>query len=197
MEFCESKTKINLMRAFAGESMARNRYTFAAMQAKAQNFQAIEKIFLYTAGQEEQHAKIFFERLQKNGCGENVEIAGGYPVDGGDIITLLEQARHNEQEEYGNIYPEFAKTAEEEGFVSVAKHFALIAEIEATHGFRFGSVAQMLKSDTFYSSPQKTKWVCLNCGHVFEGKFLPEECPVCSHPKGFFIHENLAPYCAK
>lgn len=155
MDFNQSNTKINLMKAFAGESMARNRYTFAASVAKNQNFHSIAAVFSYTAGQEEQHAKIFFNHLSQNCTDKNVDISAGYPVDSGDVLDLLLQSQHNENEEYTNIYPEFAKIAEEEGFVTIAKHFSLIAQIENTHELRFEAIANLVKSGEYFEAAQK------------------------------------------
>ncbi len=187
MDFQTSETKKNLLRAFAGESQARNRYTFAAAQARKQNLYVIEAVFNFTAGQEKEHAELFYNRLA-SAAGENIQIDGTYPIDINDsIIALLESAHHNEYEEYDDVYKSFAKTAEDEGFAEIATLFRNIAEIEKTHGDRFNRFAQLLKEDKLFVSDIKTKWMCLNCGFVFEGTSVPPACPVCRHDRGYFI----------
>ena len=132
VDFMSSETKINLMKAFAGESQARNRYTFAAAAARKAGLYVIEGAFLYTAGQEKEHAEIFFNHLNK-ADGENICIESGFPVETyGDILKSLKNAKHNEYEEYEDVYPSFAKTAEREGFYAIAASFNKIAEIEKT-----------------------------------------------------------------
>ncbi len=192
--FNESETKINLMKAFAGESQARNRYTFSADIAKKQNLPVIEAIFNFTANQELAHANIFMKHLSEFN-GETITIDGGYPVEvTNSVIELLENANHNETEEYEDVYASFAKKAEEEGFMEVAYSFKQIAEIENTHAKRFKKFAQLLKENKLFVSDIECEWMCLNCGHIFKGKQVPENCPVCSHEKGYFIRLELAPY---
>lgn len=197
VDFKTSETKDNLMRAFAGESQARNRYTFAAEKAKEQKLQVIEAVFYYTADQEKEHAEIFYNHL-KEMAGETIHIDGGYPVDlSDDMIQLLEKAQHNEYEEHDPIYKSFGDKAMEEGFPKIANSFYLIAEIEKFHGDRFGMFAKLLKENKLFISDVKTGWICLNCGHVFEGEKAPEKCPVCSHDKGYFIRLGLSPFAGK
>ena len=137
VEFSESKTKENLMRAFAGESQTRNRYTFAASHAKKNGLYVISAIFAFTASQEKEHAEIFYNHL-KEMAGESIFIDGGYPVDiSEDMCTLLEMAQHNEYEEHDDVYKSFGEKAKEEGFSRIAASFMIIAEIEKTHGDRF------------------------------------------------------------
>ncbi len=187
MDFQTSETKKNLLRAFAGESQARNRYTFAASQARKQNLYVIEAVFNFTAGQEKEHAEVFYNQLA-SAAGENIQIDGAYPIDINDsIIALLESAHYNEYEEYDDVYKSFAKTAEDEGFTEISALFRNIAEIEKTHGDRFNRFAQLLKEDKLFVSDIKTKWMCLNCGFVFEGTSVPPACPVCRHDRGYFI----------
>lgn len=194
IEFKNSKTKENLMRAFAGESQARNRYTIAAEQAREQGLYAVSNVFLFTADQERAHAQRFYELLGEC-AGETIEIDGGYPVDiANKTESLLEMARHNEYEEYEEVYPAFAEIAKEEGFFEAASAFLQIAEIEKTHGKRFEELAELLKNGVYFEAPEEEKWMCLNCGHIHIGKRVPELCPVCRHPKGFFIPLGLAPY---
>ncbi len=197
MNFNESKTRENLMKAFAGESQARNRYTFAASQAKKEGLYVIEAIFNYTAGQEKEHAEIFYSHL-KDAAGETVELCGTYPVDiAPTTLELLKKAQHNEYEEYDPVYKDFAQTAKQEGFTKIAASFTQIAEIEKVHGDRFGRFAQFLESGKLFVSDVKCSWICLNCGHIHEGLQAPEMCPVCSHEKGYFIRLELSPFEGK
>ncbi len=194
VSFAESKTKLNLLKAFAGESQARNRYDYAASCAKKNNLYVIEAIFKFTADQEKEHGEIFYNLL-KEFTGENIEIEGTYPIDIYDNpLKLLMAGQHNEYEEHDNVYKSFAQTAKEEGFDQIALTFQNIAQIEKTHGDRFGRFAELLDANKLFVSDVQTKWMCLNCGFVFEGKEVPEKCPVCSHDKGYFIRLELAPY---
>ena len=182
------------MRAFAGESMARNRYTFSAAAAKKDGYPVLELLFHYTAGQEKEHAEIFYEYLRGCGC-SSVDITSEYPVgEKEDTKSLLEYAVHNEEEEHGLIYPEFAKIAHEEGFQEIAGKFGLIAKIEQTHAERFALFLEYLQKDQLYISEQETGWVCLNCGFMTTSTVAPKECPVCGHPQGWFCRLELAPY---
>lgn len=194
MDFKNSITKENLMRAFAGESQARNRYTFAAAQAEKEGHYAISTIFSYTAGQEKEHAEIFLGLLSPV-AGETVAADGTYPVDiAPGCAELLRMAQHNEYEEYDDVYKAFAETAKSEGFDSIAATFNMIAKIEKTHGDRFGRFAELLSSGKLYVSDVKASWVCLNCGHVYSGTSVPQKCPVCNHDRGYFIRIELSPY---
>lgn len=194
MDFKNSQTKDNLMRAFAGESQARNRYTLAAEQAKKAKLPVISQVFLYTANQEKEHAEIFYNHL-KEMAGETIFIDGGYPVDITDnIAELLRRAEHNEYEEFGDVYPAFGKIAEEEGFPKVAASFRMIAEIEKFHGQRFGRFAKWLEEKQLFVSDIKTGWICLNCGYIYEGESAPKKCPVCDHDQGYFIRLELSPF---
>ena len=194
VQFQESQTKINLMKAFAGESQARNRYTFAAEEAKEQGLYAIQQVFLFTAEQERAHAERFYDLL-KDLSGETIEICAGFPIDKQDSVEgLLDAAQHNEYEEADDVYLAFGNIAKEEGFMEVASAFFQIAEIEKIHGDRFGQISEMLKDGTYFETPESEKWMCLNCGHIHVGKRLPGVCPVCRHEKGYFIPLELAPY---
>lgn len=190
----DSKTKDNLMRAFTGESQARNRYTFGASQAKNEKLALIEKVFLYTAEQERAHAKIFYDHLREL-SGQTIFIDGGYPVDIYDsILQTLKAAQHNEYEEWDKVYAEFAKIAREEGFIQVAYSFENIAKIEKVHGDRFGKFAEYIETNTLFTSPTEEKWMCLHCGHIHTGTSVPQICPVCQHPQGYFIRYSESPY---
>lgn len=194
VDFKNSETKDNLMRSFAGESQARNRYTFAAAQAKKENLHVIEEVFTYTANQEKEHAEIFYNHL-KELSGETIHVDGGYPVDiTDDMVKLLRMAQHNEYEEHDPVYKVFWEKAKEEGFPQVANSFFMIAEIEKTHGDRFGRFADLMEKDRLFASDQKTSWICLNCGYIYEGEAVPPKCPVCAHDKGYFIRLEQSPY---
>ena len=194
MDFKNSETKDNLMRAFAGESQARNRYTFAAAQAKQLKMDVVEAVFTFTANQEKEHAEIFYNHL-KELAGETVHIDGGYPVDIYEsVLQVLRAAQHNEYEEFAPVYQAFGDKAMEEGFPKVAASFHQIAGIEKIHGDRFGELADLLELNKLFISDVECKWMCLNCGFVYEGKEAPAMCPVCQHDKGFFIRLELAPY---
>lgn len=194
IEFKNSETKDNLMRAFAGESQARNRYTFAAQQAKKEKLYVVSAVFRYTAEQEKEHAEIFYNHL-KELAGETIHVDGGYPVDlADDVAKLLRTAQHNEYEEHDPVYKAFGDKAKEEGFLNIASSFHKIAEIEKIHGDRFGRLAELLEQNKLFVSDVKAAWMCLNCGYVFEGQKVPEKCPVCEHDKGYFIRFELSPY---
>jgi rubrerythrin len=197
VDFLKSETKLNLMKAFAGESQARNRYTFAASVAKKQNLHVVEAIFSFTAGQEKEHAEVFYSLL-KEAAGEKIKIDGDYPVDITEsIVQLLRYAQQNEYEEHDPVYKSFGDKAQEEGFPRVASVFHNIAEIEKTHGNRFGQLADLLEQSKLFVSDMECDWMCLNCGYIYNGTQAPEKCPVCSHDKGFFIRLELAPYTGK
>ncbi|MCI8611821.1 MAG: rubrerythrin family protein [Clostridiales bacterium] len=195
MDFKTSETKTNLMRAFAGESQARNRYTFAASQAKKEGLQLIENVFLYTAGQEKEHAEVFYNHLRVM-AGETIVIDNaGYPIDLADsTLQLLRMAQHNEYQEHDVEYKRFGDKAKEEGFAEIAASFHMIAEIEKIHGDRFGKFADFLEQNKLFVSDVETGWICLNCGHIYTGKEAPGQCPVCHHDRGYFIRLELSPY---
>ncbi len=194
MNLQESETKLNLLRAFAGESQARNRYTFAASLAKKQNLSSVADVFLFTAGQEKEHAEIFYRHLNVL-RGSSLRIDAAYPIDNdASVATLLHASHKNEMEEYGDIYPAFAQKAEEEGFTAIAASFRMIAEIERTHAERFARFAAFADADQLFSSDAECAWMCLNCGHIHKGKSAPSVCPVCQHNQGYFIRLIDAPY---
>ncbi len=196
VNFQDSKTKKNLMRAFAGESQARNRYTFAAGQARKEKLPVLERIFLYTAGQEKEHAEIFYNHLQQL-SGKTIAIDGAYPVDiYEDMKDVLKAAKHNEYEEYEDVYQKFMEEAAEEGFHEVAASFRMIASVEKTHGDRFQKYADYLEQGRLFSQENKAVWVCLNCGYIHEGPQAPQICPACKHEQGYFVRadETMAPF---
>ena len=192
--FQDSETLKSLMRAFAGESQARNRYTFAASLCRQQKLHVLEAVFQFTASQEQEHAEIFYNHM-KDVAGRTVHIDGGYPVDiTNDAVQLLRRAQHNEYEEFDPVYKAFGDTARQEGFPEIAASFQQIAGIEQSHGNRFGHFADLLESGKLFVSDTKCGWMCLNCGHIQESLEAPGTCPVCGHDRGFFIRLEMAPY---
>jgi len=196
VDFKSSETMKNLMKAFAGESQARNRYTFAAAQAKKENLYVISAVFKFTAKQEREHAEIFYNHL-KEMAGENIAIDGTYPVDITDSVSkLLRYAEHNEMEEYGDVYKHFSEVASQEGFAKISADFKQIGEVEKIHADRFSHFADLLEQNKLFISDVSCQWMCLNCGTVIDTTKAPEKCPVCNHDKGYFIRVELAPYTA-
>ena len=194
MTFENSRTKENLMKAFAGESQARNRYMFASEQAYTSNLYVLAEIFRYTADQEEAHAKVFYDHLTGL-SGQNITVEGTYPVDIADnVLDLLHMAHHNEMEEFETVYPAFAAVAEEEGFLPVAASFRMIAEIEQSHAKRFRHVAKLLEEGQLYARSGEAVWMCQNCGHLYKGGNVPDVCPVCQHNRGYFVPIDMAPW---
>ena len=199
VDFMESKTRENLMRAFAGESQARNRYTFAASAARQEKLEVVARVFEFTASQEQAHAKVFYDLLSP-GAGKNIAIDGNYPVDISDkTLDLLRAAQHNEYEEHEHDYAAFAEIAHREGFDLIGGQFELIAQIEKTHGDRFGRFADLLEQGKLFGQDgQQTVWMCLNCGEIITASLAPQVCPVCRHGQDYFIRLDLAPYtCGK
>ena len=193
-DFSASRTCLNLMRAFAGESQARNRYTMSAGVAKNQKLHVLERLFLFTADQELAHAKVFYRHLQEL-SGRTLSVDGTYPVDlSGDTLTLLRAAQHNEFQEYDHDYPAFAAVAREEGYDVIAKHFETIADIELTHSKRFERFADLLERGELFGAPDKVLWMCLNCGHIVEGNLAQAHCELCHHPQGYFVRLDRAAF---
>lgn len=194
VDFKTSKTKENLMKAFAGESQARNRYTIAADAAADKKMYGINRIFLFTAEQERAHAKRYYELL-KEMEGTTIDICAGFPADTyEDLTDLLKAAEHNETQESEDVYPSFGDTAREEGFLEAASAFYQIAEIERTHAARFRKLRELLESNTYFEAEREEAWMCLNCGNIHRGKTAPRLCPICRYDRGYFIPLSLAPY---
>ena len=192
--FDQSQTRLNLMRAFAGESQARNRYTFAASTADKQHLHTIASTFRYTADQEKEHAEIFYGLLAGLD-GETLHVDGGYPVNlSTSIADLLKAARHNETEEWETVYPDFARVARDEGFNRIGDTFAAIADIERTHAIRFGQFLNALDEGTLFRAEEPVAWLCQNCGHIHIGTEAPKACSVCRHDQGYFIRLDLTPF---
>ena len=172
MELKGSKTEQNLMTAFAGESQARNKYTYFASKARKDGYEQIAAIFEETANNEKEHAKIWFKLL--NGG----EIS--------DTIHNLEAAAEGENYEWTDMYKEFAEVAREEGFTKIANLFEGVAKIEKEHEARYRKLLKNINDEVVFSSDNDTIWICRNCGHVVIGKKAPEVCPICNHKKSFF-----------
>ena len=178
-----TQTEKNLLKAFAGESQARNRYTYAASKAKNEGYVQISAIFEETANQEKEHAKKLFKLLE----GGDLEISATFPA--GMIGTTLENLIHAAQgEHYENttMYPDFAKTARAEGYNDIAKGFEFIAIAERWHEDRYRKLASNLKEEKVFSKEGEVEWVCRNCGYTHKGKNAPAACPACAHPQAHF-----------
>lgn len=178
-----TETEKNLLKSFAGESQARNRYTFFASVAKKEGFEQIAGVFAETAEQEKEHAKRFFKFLE----GGMVEITASYPA--GKISTTSEnltEAAAGENEEWTLLYPTFAEIADKEGFPEVARVFRSIAMVEAEHEARYRILLGRVTADKVFEREEEVEWQCRNCGYVHTGKEAPDLCPSCAHPKAYF-----------
>ncbi len=178
-----TKTEQNLLKSFAGESQARTRYTYFASQAKKEGYEQIAAIFMETAEQEKEHAKRFFKFLE----GGMVEITASYPA--GIIGTTLEnlkQAADGEYEEWDELYPEFAKIADEEGFKEIAIAFRMIAKVEAFHESRYRELYKSIEEGDIFAKKETVTWKCRNCGYNHENANAPQKCPACLHPQAYF-----------
>ncbi len=178
-----TKTERNLLAAFAGESQARNRYTYFASAAKKEGFEQISRIFLETAENEKEHAKIFFKHLE----GGEVEITASYPAGViGDTKSNLEAAAAGENMEWTTLYANFAKIAREEGFLEVAISFEQISKVETFHESRYRKLIANIAGNDVFKKKATVKWHCINCGYVHEGPEAPKECPACKHPQSYY-----------
>lgn len=182
-----TKTEQNLLKSFAGESQAKNRYEFFAKVAKKEGYEQIAEFFEETAMQEQQHAKVFFKFLE----GGPVEITATYPAGViGTTAENLKAAAEGENEEWSDLYPEFAKVAEEEGFKKIATAYKLIAKVEAEHEARYRKLLANLEEGKVFEREEKVRWVCRKCGHVHESKKALKNCPICGHPEAYFEIEK-------
>ncbi len=172
MELKGSRTEQNLMTAFAGESQARNKYTYYASRAKKDGYEQISAIFEETANNEKEHAKMWFKHLHD----------GVVP----DTLTNLKDAAKGENYEWTDMYAEFARVAREEGFIEIAKEFEGVAKIEAEHEARYNALIENVQKKKCFVKKEATVWVCRNCGHRHIGKKAPDVCPVCKHPQAYF-----------
>lgn len=178
-----TKTEQNLLKSFAGESQARSRYTFFSSIAKKEGYEQIAAVFLETAEQEKEHAKKFFKYLE----GGMVEITACYPAGIiGTTAQNLKAAAEGENEEWGELYPEFARIADEEGFPQIANTFRQIAKVEAEHESRYRTLLARVAECTVFERHEEIEWQCRNCGYVYKGKKAPVKCPACEHPQAYF-----------
>ncbi len=178
-----TKTEKNLLAAFAGESQARNRYTYFASMAKKEGFEQIANIFIETAENEKEHAKIFFKHLE----GGDVEIIATYPAGKiNDTKSNLEAAAAGENMEWTTLYQDFAKTARDEGLPEIARSFEQVAKVEKFHEARYRKLINNVANSAVFKGTAAAKWHCINCGYVSEGTDAPKECPACKHPQAYF-----------
>ena len=178
-----TKTEKNLLKAFAGESQARNRYTYFASKARKEGFEQIANIFTETAENEKEHAKVFFQYLE----GGDVEIVAAYPAGMiKDTKSNLEAAAAGENLEWTTLYANFAKIAREEGFIEIAVSFEQISKVEKFHESRYRKLAANIANGEVFKKKAVVKWHCANCGYVYEGTEPPKECPACKHPQAFY-----------
>ena len=183
MDIVGSQTEKNLLAAFAGESQARNRYTFFASVARKEGYEQIGGIFEETAANEKEHGELFFKHLK----GGIVEIKASYPA--GEIAATsdhLKAAAEGEKFEWGILYPSFGDVAEKEGFPDVAQTFRMVAKVEIYHERRYNKLLENLQQGKVFKKDQPIKWKCRNCGLVIEGPMAPDKCPTCAHPKAHF-----------
>jgi rubrerythrin len=184
-----TQTEKNLLAAFAGESQARNRYTFFASVARKEGYEQIANIFTETAGNEKEHAEIFFKYLE----GGDVEIVAAYPAGIiGDTLTNLKAAADGEKLEWSVLYANFGKTAAEEGLKDIATSFKEIAEVEEFHEKRYRKLAANVAAGEVFKKKAVVKWHCTNCGYIHEGTEAPDVCPACKHPQAYYelLEEN-------
>ncbi len=193
IDFAQSQTRLNLMKAFAGEAQARERYSIAASFAKNKGLFIVSNLFSTIADQEKEHGEIFYKFL-KPFSGENIKFSADYPVDLFDsVLEFLKKASQNELDEYDDVYKKFGEIAANEGFPDISQKFVEISRIEKTHHNKFKQFADLIESNELFNSKNGSgKWVCLNCGNVYEGSAVPESCPVCNHPRGYFLKNGLS-----
>ena len=186
MDFKKSRTMQNLMNSFAGESQARNRYTFFVSIAKKAGYEQIAAVFQDTADNEKEHAKVFYKHLVKY-MGEGVvNVNATYPVVLGDTMVNLKSSIAGEHEEWTALYPEAAKAADEEGFADVAESFRQIAHAEKEHENRYAALKKNIEAGKVFKKDKPVKWRCRNCGRIIESAGAPDTCPVCDHPQAYF-----------
>ncbi len=178
-----TKTEKNILLSFAGESQARNRYSYFASQAKKEGFEQIAAIFLDTADNEKEHAKVFFKLLE----GGEVEITGAFPAGViGDTRANLKAAADGEMFENTKMYPSFAGIADSEGFPEIAETFRRISSVEKGHEIRYRALLKNVENGTVFKKDKKVFWRCRNCGYIQEGTEAPEECPACKHERAYY-----------
>ena len=182
-----SKTAENLMKSFAGECQARTRYTYYSSVAKKEGYVQISNIFMETAENEKEHAKRFYKFLKNDYSGEQIEITAGYPVAlYDDTLKNLKAAASGENEEWTDLYPTFAKIADEEGYPEIAAVYRQIAKVENHHEIRYNKLAKNIEEDKVFKKDETVLWKCNNCGYIYEGAEAPMACPACAHPQSYF-----------
>ena len=182
-----TKTAENLMKSFAGESQARMRYTYYASTAMKEGYRQIANIFTETAENEKEHAKLFYKHLLAGGLqGAMQEIRASYPVAFADTLKNLEAAAEGEKEEWSDLYPAFAETADQEGFPEIARTFKHVSMVEKRHEVRYRKLHDALEQHKLFVKDGKVFWKCLNCGYIVEATRAPERCPTCDHAQEFF-----------
>ena len=178
-----SKTEKNLLAAFAGESQARNRYTYFSSAARKEGFEQIANIFIETSENEKEHAKVFFKHLE----GGDAEFTAVFPAGSiRDTKTNLEAAAAGEKLEWTSLYQDFAKVAKDEGFPDVVRSFEQVAKVERFHESRYRKLIENITAGEVFKKKPSVKWHCTNCGYVIEGEAAPQECPACKHPQSYF-----------
>ena len=185
-----TKTANNLLHAFAGESQARNRYTYYSSIAKKEGYVQIANIFEETANQEKEHAKRLMKLLNTELKGECLHVEGDFPILLGTTAECLKAAAAGENEEWTDMYARFAQEAKEEGFNDIACLFEAVAKIEKEHETRYKKLLESVMSDKVFERENEIAWECSNCGHIHYGVKAPELCPVCRHPKAYFAQQS-------
>jgi len=183
MKFEKSETLQALVNAFAGESQARNKYTIYSKIAKKEGYEQIAQIFLDTAENEREHAKLFLGHIPN---AEHYTVTGSYPFFTGNTLENLISASKAEKEEWEIVYKKAGQIAKEEGFIEISNLFNKILEIEKYHSHRYTLLAEQIQQETLFKKEEQTQWVCRKCGHILISKTAPVKCPVCSHPQGYF-----------
>ncbi len=184
-----TKTAENLLKAFAGESQARNRYTYYASIADKEGYKQIRNIFIETADNEKEHAKRFYKFLLaglQDQLPAMIEIKASYPVAQGDTLDNLKAAASGEYEEWHELYPEFGKVADAEGFPEIGEAFRKIADVEVRHEIRYRKLAANIEKNAVFTKDASISWKCGNCGYIHEGATAPDLCPACNHPQAHF-----------
>ncbi|WP_373897652.1 rubrerythrin [Haloimpatiens sp. FM7315] len=181
-----SKTSENLLKSFAGESQARNRYTYYASVAKKEGYVQIANIFIETADNEKEHAKRFIKFLKEDFKHEGIEITATYPITLDNTKENLLAAAEGENEEWSELYVEFSRVAKEEGFTEIANVFKNIASVEKHHEERFRKLLSNIENNKVFEKDEDILWKCENCGYIYEGKKAPKLCPACAHPQSYF-----------
>ncbi len=186
------KTLENLIKAFIGESMARNRYTFYAKVAKEEGYVYIQRVFLETAENEKEHAEVLFDFIQKlRGDVSSIEVEAEVPLIIGTTVENLKSAIEGEHYERTKMYPEFARIAEEEGFNEIAARLRAIARAEEHHESRYRALLEAIENGTYFRRDEEVEWICLECGYVHKGREPPEKCPSCGHSKAYYVARDM------